>query len=84
VGKVLTLDEVFADPQIVHRKMMLEFDKPAGNQIRQVGIAIKLSGTPGRVRSMPPMPGQHTRAILADLGYGETEIDELRKDGAID
>jgi alpha-methylacyl-CoA racemase len=84
VGKVFTLDEVFTDPQILHRKMVLEFEHPAGNKVRHVGIAIKLSGTPGSVRSMPPMPGQHTGAIVGGLGYSPADIDVLRKEGAID
>jgi crotonobetainyl-CoA:carnitine CoA-transferase CaiB-like acyl-CoA transferase len=84
VGKVYTLDEVFADPQVLHRRMMVEVEHSTEGKVKQVGIAIKLSDTPGAVRSSPPLPGQHTEAILATLGYSTGEINELRKEGIVD
>jgi len=83
IGKVYSLDEVFADPQILHRKMVIEVEHPDEGKIRQVGIAIKLSDTPGSVRSLPPRVGEHTEEILAGLGYGKQAISELRQQGTI-
>jgi crotonobetainyl-CoA:carnitine CoA-transferase CaiB-like acyl-CoA transferase len=79
IGKVYSLDEVFADPQVQHRRMAMEMEHPTEGKVRQVGIAIKLSDTPGEVRSFPPVPGQHTDEILSGLGYGQRRINELRR-----
>jgi len=83
VGKVYSLDEVFTDPQVLHRKMVVEVEHPSEGKIRQVGIAIKLSDTPGEIRGLPPVLGEHTEEILAEIGYTGQDIDELRQDGAI-
>lgn len=83
VGKVYTLEEVANDPQIVHRQMIVEIDHPSRGKIRQPGIAIKLSETPGRIRRLPPLPGQHTEEILQELGYSKSQIDKLRKCKAV-
>jgi crotonobetainyl-CoA:carnitine CoA-transferase CaiB-like acyl-CoA transferase len=83
VGKVYSTDEVFTDPQIVHRKMVIEVEHPTLGSVRQVGILPKLSETPGRVRSLAPMHGEHTDAILKGLGYGDEEIDTFRREGNV-
>ncbi len=83
VGKVYSMDEVFNDPQILHRKMVIEVEHPADGKIRQLGVAIKLSDTPGEVRSLPPVSGQHTDETLMNLGYSVQEIGELRRKGVI-
>ena len=77
VGKVQSLDEVFADPQVRQRNMVIEIDDPDFGKVRQIGIAAKLSDTPGRVRSLSPTFGQHTNAILQCLGYNQETIAEL-------
>ena len=83
IGKVYSLDEVFTDPQILHRKMVIEVEHPKEGKIKQVGIAIKLSDTPGKVRSLPPTPGEHTEEILKGLGYSKQRIGELRQSGIL-
>ncbi len=83
VGKVYSLDEVFADPQVLHRKMIMEIEHPNVGKIKQAGIAIKLSDTPGTIRSLAPLPGQHTDVVLTGLGYRADELDELRKQSIV-
>ncbi len=83
IGKVYSLDEVFADPQVLHRKMLVELERPEGGKIKQVGIAIKLSDTPGKIRSLPPSTGEHTDEILGSLGYSEQRIIELHQEGTV-
>jgi alpha-methylacyl-CoA racemase len=83
VGKVYTADEVFSDPQVLHRQMVIEVEHPTLGKIKQVGIAPKLSGTPGKVRSLPPLPGEHTNEILQEIGYKRNEIESLRQEGVI-
>ncbi len=83
VAPVNTVDEVFEDPQVLHRKMLVEIDHPTLGKVKQVGIGIKLSETPGAVRSLAPKPGQHTEEILLSLGYTRKGIAELRGSGAV-
>jgi CoA:oxalate CoA-transferase len=83
VGKMNTLDEVPNDPQVLARKMIVELDTPEGGKVKQVGISVKLSDTPGSIRSLAPKLGQHTDEILADLGYEQSQIERWREEGSI-
>ena len=83
VGKVLSIDEVAADPQVLHRQMVVEVEHPTEGKIKQPGVAIKLSETPGKVRSLAPVLGEHTDEILSNLGYDEGKINEMRQSGVI-
>ncbi len=83
IGKVYSLDEVFTDPQVLHRQMVIEVEHPTEGKVKQVGIAIKLSDTPGKVRSLPPLAGEHTNELLIGLGYSEQRINELRQEGVV-
>jgi len=82
-GKVYTPDEVFNDPQVLHRQMVIEVEHPTLGKIKQVGIAPKFSSTPGKVRSLAPLPGEHTDEILQGLGYKREEIENLRQEGIV-
>lgn len=83
VAPVLTIPEVAGDPHFLHREMIVNLDHPAVGEVRQMGIAIKLSETPGRIRSFAPRLGQHTEEILKGLGYPEEYIAKLREKGVI-
>ncbi|MDR9459780.1 MAG: CoA transferase, partial [Dehalococcoidia bacterium] len=83
VAPVYTVDEVFDDPQVAHRKMLVEIDHPTLGKVKQVGIGIKFSDTPGAVKSIAPRPGQHTDDIMLSLGYTKESIAELRQSGAV-
>ena len=78
-----TIGEVLADPQIIHRKMMTEVDHPALGRVKQLGIPVKLSATPGEVRTLPHKRGQDTDEILMESGFTTVEIGEMRRVGAI-
>ncbi len=80
---VYSLDEALADPHNLSRKMVVEVDGPDGGKVQQVGIATKLSETPGAVRHVAPTPGQHTDDVLAALGYDAERIAALREQGAV-
>jgi alpha-methylacyl-CoA racemase len=82
-GKVYAPDEVFSDPQVLHRQMVVEVEHPTLGKIKQVGIAPKLSNTPGKVRSLAPLPGEHTDEVLRELGYKQKDIGNLRQEGAV-
>ena len=83
-GSVRDLHEVFADPQLAAREMIATVDHAAIGPLRVLGVPIKLSATPGAVRSAPPTLGQHTEAVLKnDLGLSQHDIDRLRAAKAI-
>jgi crotonobetainyl-CoA:carnitine CoA-transferase CaiB-like acyl-CoA transferase len=78
-----SMDEVLDDPQVKHRQMMVEVDDTVQGKIKQPGVAIKMSETPGRIRTLSPRHGQHTDEILKGLGYSEKEIVELKKNRSV-
>ena len=82
-GKVYTPGEAFADPQALHRQMVVEVQHPVLGKVKQVGIAPKFSDTPGKVRSLSPLPGEHTDEVLRGLGYNAQQIERLRQEGAV-
>jgi CoA:oxalate CoA-transferase len=64
--------------------MFVECDHPVAGKVKLVGPAVKLSATPGSVRSPAPTLGQHTETVLREmLGMETAEIDALRETGAI-
>ncbi|MDR7495262.1 MAG: CoA transferase, partial [Armatimonadota bacterium] len=82
-GPIYQLSDLFNDPQVHHRRMVVEIDHPRAGRIKQTGVPLKLSETPGRIASPPPLLGQHTEPILRELGYTDAEIAALRRDGTI-
>jgi crotonobetainyl-CoA:carnitine CoA-transferase CaiB-like acyl-CoA transferase len=83
VGKAYKLDELASDPQILHRRMILDLDHPVEGKVRQAGISIKLSETPGTVRRLGQALGENTEEILAEIGYSREEIKKLRNEGIV-
>jgi crotonobetainyl-CoA:carnitine CoA-transferase CaiB-like acyl-CoA transferase len=79
VAPVQAVAEAFTDPQVLHRGMVVEREHPRAGKVRQVGTAIKLSGTPGTVRRLAPYRGEHTDEVLRGLGYADAEIAALRR-----
>jgi crotonobetainyl-CoA:carnitine CoA-transferase CaiB-like acyl-CoA transferase len=84
VGKVYDVEEMVADPQVLHRRMIVEVEHPKHGTVREVGVAIKLSETPGSVRSAAPAPGEHTDEVLEELGLSPAAIAGLRTKGVVD
>jgi len=82
-GPIYTIDKLFNDPQVLHRKMVEELDHPKAGIIKVTGIPIKLSDTPGEILTAPPFLGQHTIEILHDLGYSERDIKAMYQDNII-
>lgn len=82
-GPIYLLSDLFNDPQVRHRQMVVDVEHPKAGRIKQTGVPLKLSDTPGRVASPPPLLGQHTEDILRELGYSADQIAALRGHGAI-
>ena len=83
VAPLHTVDEVFDDPHVLARQMVVNVDHPRHGSVRQPGIAIKLSGTPGKIQDTAPALGEHTDEVLRALGYDETRRKELRLEGTV-
>ena len=65
-AKVQAMDQVFQDPQVLHRDMLLSVEHPTLGSIPQVGHAQKFSGNPAQIRLAPPLLGQHTLEVLRE------------------
>jgi CoA:oxalate CoA-transferase len=83
-GSVRDVGEVLADPHLQARDMILSIEHAVAGAVRVTGVPIKLSDTPGSVRTPPPGLGQHTREILIrDAGFDEAVVDELVASGVV-
>ena len=71
------IEAALADPQVAENEMVLEMRHPDVGAIKTVGIPVKLEGTPGSVRRAPPRLGEHTREVLAELGFSQEEISNV-------
>jgi crotonobetainyl-CoA:carnitine CoA-transferase CaiB-like acyl-CoA transferase len=83
-GSVRTFDELFADPQIDAREMIAMVEHATIGPLKALGVPVKLSETPGAIRTPPPTLGQHTDAVLEnDLGLRAEVIADLRRQQVI-
>ena len=80
VMPVYALDEAVADPHMRAREMIVELEHPEFGTVQQVGIAPKLSETPGSVRSLPSRCGADAEEVLREANFSEAEIAELTRD----
>jgi alpha-methylacyl-CoA racemase len=83
VGKVYDLNETEHDPHLRARQMIVEVDHPQAGKVKQVGISVKLSETPGQIRFLAAPMGAHTDEILTAIGYSQAKVAELRAAGAV-
>ena len=79
VGPLYDIPAVYADPHVQARAMMVEVEHPTVGRIKNIGIPVKLSETPGAIRRPAPTLGQHTDEILAEFGFSPEEIAQLRQ-----
>ena len=78
-GPVRSVDEVLADPQLAARGMIERLTHATAGEIALLGLPVKLSDTPGGVRTAPPVLGEHTDAVLHEIGLSDAEIATLRQ-----
>jgi crotonobetainyl-CoA:carnitine CoA-transferase CaiB-like acyl-CoA transferase len=82
-GPILNLQQVFADPQVLHNGMVLEHDHPLAGHRRLLGFPLKLSEASVDIRLPAPALGEHTAELLAGLGYSQVLIEQFRRDGVL-
>jgi crotonobetainyl-CoA:carnitine CoA-transferase CaiB-like acyl-CoA transferase len=82
-GEVQAQEDVPNDPQVRHMNAFISVEHPLIGEIRTVNVPVTFSETPGEVRTHPPSVGEHTRAILKELGRSDAEVDRLISAGAV-
>jgi crotonobetainyl-CoA:carnitine CoA-transferase CaiB-like acyl-CoA transferase len=82
-GPINHLDDVFADPQVQARQMTQRVAHPLNDALELVASPMKLSATPARLRRPPPLLGQHTDEVLAELGLDAEAVKRLRTRGVV-
>jgi len=82
-GPVNSYAEVFNDPHVLARQMLMEVEHPVAGRVKMTGINVKLSQTPGALQRPAPTLGQHAHQVLHRLGYQDQAIDQLKIDGVI-
>ena len=82
-GAINSVADVFEDPQVKARGMLTHVAHPSGVQIPQLSSPMRFSDAPLQTQSAPPLLGQHSAAILAELGYAPDDIAALRTQGSI-
>ncbi|WFA10106.1 CoA transferase [Tissierella sp. Yu-01] len=83
-GPINSIDMVVTDPQVISREMIVEVEHPVVGRFKMPGIPIKLSDTPGIIRTPAPVLGQHTEEILKEyLNYDKNEIQKLAEESVL-
>ena len=83
-GPINNLAQVLSEPQVLAREMVVDVDVPVAGPTKVTGVPIKLSETPGSVRTPPPTLGQHTEEVLESvLGMDEAQRNALRQEGVV-
>ena len=84
VAPVYSVGDLVNDPHFLHREAVIEVNHPNKGKVRQAGIMVKLSKTPGIIKHVDPQPGDFTDSILGEIGYSKVRIKELRDLGVIE
>jgi crotonobetainyl-CoA:carnitine CoA-transferase CaiB-like acyl-CoA transferase len=81
---VNNMAEMVADPQVQAREMFVERDHPTYGRLKLTGTPLKMSRTPGRVRSLAPAPGEHNEDIFVGLlGHSREELARWQAEGVV-
>jgi formyl-CoA transferase len=82
-GPINTVDQVFGDSQVLARQMVQQIAHPTAGTISMVGFPYNLMDTPAGIDRHPPLHGEHTDEVLAELGYSEVRVTALHDSGVI-
>jgi crotonobetainyl-CoA:carnitine CoA-transferase CaiB-like acyl-CoA transferase len=75
--------EALADPQTLAREMVVEVEHSRIGPVKTIGLPVKFSATPGKVRTGAPVYGEHTREVLREYGFDDKQIEALESEGAV-
>ena len=81
-GPINTYPQAFNSEHGKHRKMRIDIDHPIEGKVPNIGFAVKLTGTPQQVTKHPPLLGEHTDEVIAELGFSVDKLASLRDAGA--
>ena len=82
-GPINDYGQVFQDPQVIAREMVVDIEHPTLGSMKALGSPIKMSATPPDVRRRAPLLGEHTREVLVEAGFSEDEIASMIGDGVV-
>ena len=82
-GPIYNMEQVYHDPQVQAREMLIDLDDPELGILHNIGIPVKLSATPGRIRRRAPALGEHSVEVLQAAGFSEADVAELVKAGVV-
>ena len=82
-GPINDLQQVYSDPHVQAREMLVEMEDPDLGRLKNIGIPVKLSLTPGRIRQRAPDLGEHSREVLLEAGYSEEDVTRLIDAGVV-
>jgi crotonobetainyl-CoA:carnitine CoA-transferase CaiB-like acyl-CoA transferase len=82
-GPINSVADVFKDPQVKSRELLRHVAHPSGVAAPQVASPMRFGGAALPMRGAPPLLGQHSEAILSELGYATADIASLRDKGVV-
>ena len=82
-GPIYNMDQVYKDPQVRARNMLVDLEDPDLGTVHNIGIPVKLSVTPGQIRTRAPMLGEHSAEVLLEHGFCQQEVDEFVSAGVV-
>ena len=82
-GPIYDMEQVYADPHVQSREMAVPLEHPKAGSIRNIGVPVKLSDTPGSVRTPAPLLGQHSDEVLTEFGYEDTDVTAFKDAGVL-
>ena len=82
-GPIYNMEQVYQDPQVRARDMLVDLEDPDLGTLHNIGIPVKLSATPGRIRRRGPALGEHNVEILKEFGFSDEEVSNLVEAGVV-
>ena len=82
-GPIYNMEQVYQDPQVLAREMLVDTHDPVLGTIHNIGVPVKLSATPGSIRRRAPALGEHSAEVLLERGFTQNEVDALLSQGVI-
>ena len=82
-GPIYNMEQVYRDPQVLAREMLVDTEDPELGTIHNIGVPVKLSATPGKIRRRAPALGEHSTEVLLEHGFTQEEVEDLLSGGVI-